>query len=104
MDDWIDQNAPGNNDLLLQMDIEGSEWSVLLNVAEVEGRADERIFEARPTQIQHHTPLSEAALAKTADHFMSSIGTVANCVGMIPALSSGENMTPRFLVTPTSLQ
>jgi hypothetical protein len=34
MDDWIDQNAPGNNDLLLQMDIEGSEWPVLLNVAE----------------------------------------------------------------------
>ena len=34
MDDWIDQKAPGNGDLLLQMDIEGSEWPVLLNVTD----------------------------------------------------------------------
>jgi Methyltransferase FkbM domain len=34
MDDWIDQRAPGDSDLLLQMDIEGHEWPVLLNVRE----------------------------------------------------------------------
>jgi hypothetical protein len=34
IDDWINEYSPGSNDLLLQMDIEGSEWPVLLNVAE----------------------------------------------------------------------
>ncbi len=33
LDDWINANAPGNDDLILQMDIEGAEWPVLLNVS-----------------------------------------------------------------------
>jgi hypothetical protein len=33
LDDWVDANEPGNDDLLLQMDIEGAEWPVLLNVS-----------------------------------------------------------------------
>ena len=33
LDDWVDGNKPGNDDLMLQMDIEGAEWPVLLNVS-----------------------------------------------------------------------
>jgi len=33
LDDWVNSNVPGNSDLILQMDIEGAEWSVLLNVS-----------------------------------------------------------------------
>jgi hypothetical protein len=33
LDDWVDANVPGNADLILQMDIEGAEWTVLLNVS-----------------------------------------------------------------------
>ena len=33
-DSWIDANAPAEGDLLLQMDIEGAEWQVLLNISE----------------------------------------------------------------------
>jgi Methyltransferase FkbM domain len=33
LDDWVDTNSPGNKDLILQMDIEGAEWPVLLNVS-----------------------------------------------------------------------
>ena len=33
LDDWVDVNKPGNDDLILQMDIEGAEWAVLLNVS-----------------------------------------------------------------------
>ena len=33
LDDWVAINAPGADDLILQMDIEGTEWSVLLNVS-----------------------------------------------------------------------
>jgi hypothetical protein len=39
LDAWVKASAPGNEDLLLQMDIEGAEWPVLLNVSdEVLGR------------------------------------------------------------------
>jgi hypothetical protein len=31
LDSWVGENAPGVSDLLLQMDIEGSEWIALLN-------------------------------------------------------------------------
>jgi hypothetical protein len=31
---WVNDNAPGPGDLLLQMDIEGAEWPVMLNVSE----------------------------------------------------------------------
>jgi len=31
LEDWVNKNASGNSDLILQMDIEGSEWSVLLD-------------------------------------------------------------------------
>ncbi len=34
LDAWVKANAPGKDDLLLQMDIEGAEWSVLLNVSD----------------------------------------------------------------------
>jgi hypothetical protein len=33
LDDWVDANKPGHDDLILQMDIEGAEWPVLLNVS-----------------------------------------------------------------------
>ena len=33
LDDWVDSNKPGDEDLVLQMDIEGAEWPVLLNVS-----------------------------------------------------------------------
>jgi hypothetical protein len=33
LDDWVTANMPGSNDLILQMDIEGAEWPVLLNVS-----------------------------------------------------------------------
>jgi hypothetical protein len=33
LDDWVNSNKPGNDDLILQMDIEGAEWAVLLNVS-----------------------------------------------------------------------
>jgi len=33
LDDWVAVSAPGSGDLLLQMDIEGAEWPVLLNVS-----------------------------------------------------------------------
>ena len=33
LDDWVDANKPDNDDLVLQMDIEGAEWPVLLNVS-----------------------------------------------------------------------
>jgi hypothetical protein len=33
LDDWVNSNKPGNEDLILQMDIEGAEWIVLLNVS-----------------------------------------------------------------------
>jgi hypothetical protein len=33
LDDWVNGNAPGKDDLILQMDIEGAEWPVLLNVS-----------------------------------------------------------------------
>lgn len=32
-DSWIDENAPGDDDLMLQMDIEGAEWTTLLNIS-----------------------------------------------------------------------
>ncbi|MEM7689344.1 MAG: FkbM family methyltransferase [Pseudomonadota bacterium] len=31
LEDWVGANTPGDADLLLQMDIEGAEWPVLLN-------------------------------------------------------------------------
>lgn len=34
LDKWVDANAPGDGDLLLQMDIEGAEWPVMLNVSD----------------------------------------------------------------------
>jgi hypothetical protein len=34
LDDWVCEHLPGEDDLILQMDIEGSEWPVLLNVSE----------------------------------------------------------------------
>jgi hypothetical protein len=33
LDDWVHDNKPGHDDLILQMDIEGAEWPVLLNVS-----------------------------------------------------------------------
>ena len=33
-DHWIDEHEPGDGDLLLQMDIEGAEWPVLLNIGD----------------------------------------------------------------------
>jgi hypothetical protein len=33
LDDWVDTHKPGSDDLMLQMDIEGAEWPVLLNVS-----------------------------------------------------------------------
>lgn len=33
LDNWVEENRPGDDDLLLQMDIEGAEWPVLLNVS-----------------------------------------------------------------------
>lgn len=33
LDDWVGANEPGNGDLILQMDIEGAEWPVLLNTS-----------------------------------------------------------------------
>lgn len=33
LDDWVKANTPGNGDLILQMDIEGAEWPVLLNTS-----------------------------------------------------------------------
>ena len=33
LDDWVNGNRPGNDDLLLQMDIDGAEWPVLINVS-----------------------------------------------------------------------
>lgn len=33
LDDWVSECAPGDDDLVLQMDIEGAEWPVLLNVS-----------------------------------------------------------------------
>ena len=34
LDDWVKCNVSNSGDLLLQMDIEGAEWHVLLNVSE----------------------------------------------------------------------
>ena len=34
LDAWINRHAPGNSDLILQMDIENAEWGVLANVSE----------------------------------------------------------------------
>lgn len=34
LDEWVSASAPGNDDLLLQIDIEGAEWPVLLNVSD----------------------------------------------------------------------
>jgi hypothetical protein len=33
LDDWVNSNRPGDSELILQMDIEGAEWPVLLNTA-----------------------------------------------------------------------
>jgi hypothetical protein len=33
LDDWVNVSEPGKDDLILQMDIEGAEWPVLLNVS-----------------------------------------------------------------------
>jgi hypothetical protein len=33
LDEWVCANSPGEGDLVLQMDIEGAEWPVLLNVS-----------------------------------------------------------------------
>jgi hypothetical protein len=33
LDDWVRTNKPGGHDLILQMDIEGAEWHVLLNAS-----------------------------------------------------------------------
>lgn len=33
LDNWIEANKPGKADLILQMDIEGAEWPVLLNTS-----------------------------------------------------------------------
>lgn len=34
MDEWVASTTPGDGDLILQMDIEGAEWPVLLNVSD----------------------------------------------------------------------
>jgi Methyltransferase FkbM domain len=34
MDTWVNANAPASGDLILQMDIEGSEWPVILNCSD----------------------------------------------------------------------
>jgi hypothetical protein len=33
LDEWVGANKPGSEDLILQMDIEGAEWPVLLNAS-----------------------------------------------------------------------
>ncbi len=33
LDDWVAQHSPGSGDIVLQMDIEGAEWPVLLNAS-----------------------------------------------------------------------
>lgn len=34
LDTWVNQNAPGNSDLILQMDIEGAEWPALMSASD----------------------------------------------------------------------
>lgn len=34
LDSWVERHAPGNSDLILQMDIENAEWGALANVSE----------------------------------------------------------------------
>jgi hypothetical protein len=34
LEDWVNINAPGDSELILQMDVEGAEWSVLLDTPE----------------------------------------------------------------------
>jgi hypothetical protein len=34
LDDWVDRCAPADGDLLLQMDVEGAEWPILLSIKE----------------------------------------------------------------------
>ena len=34
MDTWVNQNAPGKSDLILQMDIEGGEWPALMSASD----------------------------------------------------------------------
>jgi Methyltransferase FkbM domain len=34
MDDWVNRHVPAEGDLLLQMDVDGGEWPVLLNTSE----------------------------------------------------------------------
>jgi hypothetical protein len=49
LDDWVKCNAPNSGDLLLQMDIEGAEWRVLLNVS------DETLRRFRILTIEFHS-------------------------------------------------
>ena len=74
LDNWVNESAPASGDLLLQMDIEGSEWPVLLNASDeilrrfrlivIELHDLERIMD------RHALPIMRSVVALLRQHFV----------------------------------
>lgn len=98
LDRWVADNAPGNDDLVLQMDIEGAEWIVLLNttsetlrrfrVIVMEVHDLERLFD------KHAFPIIEAAFLRLLQDFHLVHNHPNNYGG---AVRVGDLVIPRVL-------
>ena len=93
LDDWIGSHHPGTDDLLLQIDIEGAEWPVLLNVTSatlsrfriivIEFHELERLFD------KHAFPIIKATFDRLLETFYvlhshpNNYGRSVRCGSMI---------------------
>jgi hypothetical protein len=93
LDDWINAYHPGDDDLLLQIDIEGAEWPVLLNVSSatlsrfriivIEFHELERLLD------KHAFPIIKAAFDRLLERFYvvhnhpNNFGRSVRCGSMI---------------------
>ena len=73
LDRWVADNAPGDDDLVLQMDIEGAEWIVLLNTAPATLRRFRiivmEVHDLERLLDKHAFPIIEAAFSRLLQDF-----------------------------------
>jgi hypothetical protein len=98
LDTWVKHYAPPEGDLILQMDIEGAEWPVLLNVSdETLARFRIIVLEVHAVQKmleQEMLPIMSAALGRLTRSFHVVHNHPNNCYG---SLQMGWLEVPRLL-------
>jgi hypothetical protein len=96
LDEWVNAHRPGSNDLLLQIDIEGAEWPVMLNVSPAT-LARFRIIVIEFHELgrlidKHAFPIIKATFDRLLDKFYvvhshpNNFGRSVRCGGMIVPL------------------